>query len=122
MTVRDVIPQSRLAQYGNFSYDNDREMIYNREKPGEKVDEERKIREQGRFEPWMLPEVENEFRRLTRNCAQPYDLYNGFKPVDCIQIEESIKQKYPMLTKRCQPIVIGNCSFSNSFSSAEILQ
>lgn len=109
VTVQDVIPQSRLSRYGNYPYDNYREMMYNREKPlhcpedlaaGADID--------GNHEPWMLIEVEHEFRKLTRNCSQPYDLYNGFKPIDCVEVEESIRKKYPVLAKKCQPSVIGN--------------
>ncbi|KAL0276790.1 UNVERIFIED_CONTAM: hypothetical protein PYX00_004289 [Menopon gallinae] len=82
-------------------------MMYNREKPlhcpeeltaGADID--------GNHEPWMLIEVEHEFRKLTRNCSQPYDLYNGFKPIDCVEVEESIRKKYPVLAKKCQPSVI----------------
>lgn len=105
VTVRDVIPQSRLSQYGNYPYDNGREMMYNREKPLQYPEDH--VHEDNGREPWMLQEVEQEFKRLTRNCSQPYDLYNGFKPVDCVEVEESIKDKYPVLAKRCQPTVVG---------------
>lgn len=111
VTVRDVIPQSKLALYGNYRYDNDRESVYSREQPRSTKREDRRS---GRIfsdgtetEPWMLPEVEREFEKLTRNRLRPYDLYNGFRPVELVEVEESIGKKYPVLAKKCQPSVVG---------------
>ncbi|KAK6630053.1 hypothetical protein RUM44_005451 [Polyplax serrata] len=106
VTVRDVIPQSKLARYGHYLYDNTREMMYNREKPFQFLEEQTKSRGEDAAEPWMSMDVEQEFRRLTKNCSQPYDLYYGFKPIDCVEVEESIQQKYPVLAKKCQPHAI----------------
>lgn len=82
-------------------------MMYNREKSIQLFEEQVKIQLEEHLEPWMLTDVEEEFRRLTQNCSQPYDLYNGFKPIDCVEVEESIQQKYPVLAKKCQPHSIG---------------
>lgn len=107
MTVRDVIPQSRLALYGNYPYDNDREAMYNREKSFRLPEERPVFRNEPDPEPWMLPEVEKKFIKLIRNCSRPYDLYNGFKPVELVEVEESIRKKYPVLAKKCQPGLVG---------------
>ena len=107
MTVRDVIPQSKLSYYGQYLYDNCREMMYNTEKSLQFFEDQNNSHDEKPQEPWMLADVEEEFRKLTLNCSQPYDLYNGFKPVDCVEVEESIQQKYPVLAKKCQPHAIG---------------
>lgn len=111
VTVRDVIPQSRLALYGNYPYDNDREAMYNREKSFRCPEERPVFRNDPDPEPWMLPEVEREFGKLIRHCSRPYDLYNGFKPVELVEVEESIRKKYPVLAKKCQPGFIGKNLF-----------
>lgn len=61
--VRQVIPGSWLANYGDYEYDEERERIYkqtdlwySRLKLDAKIE---------RTEPWMLDEVEMHFARLT---------------------------------------------------------
>ncbi|CAL7946487.1 unnamed protein product [Xylocopa violacea] len=62
--VRDVIPDSHLASYGNYEYNEERESMY-------KPDENSGPVPQPNFcwtevtEPWMLPEVEKLFAWLT---------------------------------------------------------
>nr|CAD7443411.1 unnamed protein product [Timema bartmani] len=65
-SVRDTIPFSRLARYGNYRYDEERESHY-------MCDDESGDARYGPIvcpeenpEPWMLPEVEQEFKRLTK--------------------------------------------------------
>ncbi|EEB12762.1 conserved hypothetical protein [Pediculus humanus corporis] len=82
-------------------------MMYNTEKSLQFFEDQNNSHDEKPQEPWMLADVEEEFRKLTLNCSQPYDLYNGFKPVDCVEVEESIQQKYPVLAKKCQPHAIG---------------
>ncbi|XP_033178472.1 uncharacterized protein LOC100740186 [Bombus impatiens] len=63
-SVRDVIPNSRLASYGNYEYNEDRENAY-------KSDDNSGPVSLPNFcwtevtEPWMLPEVEKHFAWLT---------------------------------------------------------
>ncbi|XP_060822308.1 uncharacterized protein LOC132910551 [Bombus pascuorum] len=63
-SVRDVIPNSRLASYGNYEYNEDRENVY-------KSDDDSAPVSLPNFcwtevtEPWMLPEVEKHFAWLT---------------------------------------------------------
>ncbi|XP_043529098.1 uncharacterized protein LOC122538791 [Frieseomelitta varia] len=63
-SVRDVIPNSRLASYGNYEYNEDRESVY-------KSDDNSSPVSLPNFcwtevtEPWMLPEVEKHFAWLT---------------------------------------------------------
>ncbi|XP_021203112.1 uncharacterized protein LOC101740274 [Bombyx mori] len=65
--VKDVIPESRLAQfYGNFYYDEDREKCYTN--PNERLNPRtyngNGCENSDLTECWMLPEVEYWFRRL----------------------------------------------------------
>ena len=68
--VRDVIPGSRLALYGNFEYDEEREKSY---KPMENFRVEPNVAAQrvGVPEPWMLQEVEEHFTRLSGQISAP---------------------------------------------------
>lgn len=65
-SVRDVIPNSRLASYGNYEYNEERENTY-------KTDDNEGPVSLSNFcwtevtEPWMLPEVEKHFAWLTSN-------------------------------------------------------
>lgn len=105
-----MIPLSKLARYGNFAYDNEREFVYTREKAWPRFQDRSRgfpNENETATEPWMHPEVEREFERLTQNRSRPYDLYNGFRPVELVEVEESIGKKYPVLAKKCQPNVVG---------------
>lgn len=66
--IRDVIPGSRLALYGNFEYDEEREKNY---KPAEnfRVEHCAAAQRVGVPEPWMLQEVEEYFTRLSRRIS-----------------------------------------------------
>lgn len=63
-TVKDRIPQSRLATYGNFSYDKSEELFYTSCADDNKETQNAFI-QTDHSEFWLCPEVEQEFRRLT---------------------------------------------------------
>nr|XP_018903446.1 PREDICTED: uncharacterized protein LOC109034649 [Bemisia tabaci] len=70
-TVRRVIPNSRLARYGDYPYDEAREFIYtvaDRDVRGRAKDPEIPSALDG--EPWMLPEVGYYFSLYTRFAAR----------------------------------------------------
>ncbi|XP_024943485.1 uncharacterized protein LOC107270319 [Cephus cinctus] len=61
--VRDIIPGSWLAHYGNYEYDEEREKLYKQDNkpPDIRVED---IYVSDVAEPWMLEEVEKHFTRL----------------------------------------------------------
>jgi hypothetical protein len=81
-TVRDSIPVSCVAQYGNYEYNDDvREWLYAPLYTSPQYNEEFSIPEDKKIqqrdsceELWMSPEVEEEFRRLT--CVDSFEDQN----------------------------------------------
>ncbi|KAK7866163.1 hypothetical protein R5R35_001390 [Gryllus longicercus] len=63
-TVRDTIPLSNLAKYGNYKYDEHRENLYITDESEIIYDHIYESSKDSK-EPWMCPSVEEEFRRLT---------------------------------------------------------
>lgn len=64
-TVQNVIPNSRLAQYGDYPYDENREQLYTvDDMPAEYIPNYIFVKE-SELEVWMLQDVEEEFKRLT---------------------------------------------------------
>ncbi|KAJ0171443.1 hypothetical protein K1T71_012993 [Dendrolimus kikuchii] len=65
-SVKDVIPESRLAQYGNFYYDDVREKCYTNcnEREHLRGSNNQGCENSDLTECWMLPEVEYWFRKL----------------------------------------------------------
>lgn len=61
--VRDVIPHSRLAEYGNYEYDEEREKMYNTQISD--CEATFSTNPELISEPWMLAEVEKLFLQLT---------------------------------------------------------
>lgn len=64
-TVRDSIPQSRLATYANYVYDEARELSYTPNTNDVIFHSTCQCKEDAIEEPWMLPEVEQLFIWLT---------------------------------------------------------
>lgn len=64
-TVRDSIPFSRLASYGNYAYNEERENLYFDDDDPAHFVPNLFLKNRANLEIWMLPEVEEEFRRIT---------------------------------------------------------
>lgn len=64
-SVRDVIPNSRLASYGNYEYNEDRESVYKSDDNSSPNFSLPNFCWTEVTEPWMLPEVEKHFAWLT---------------------------------------------------------
>nr|CAD7572119.1 unnamed protein product [Timema californicum] len=65
-SVRDTIPFSRLARYGNYRYNEERESHYTCDDESGDARYEPIVCPEENPEPWMLPEVEQEFKRLKK--------------------------------------------------------
>lgn len=63
--VQDVIPESRLAMYGNYEYDEEQEKKYKTMENFCINEEHNNFEDNQISEPWMFPEVENHFTRLS---------------------------------------------------------
>ncbi|XP_022907933.2 uncharacterized protein [Onthophagus taurus] len=87
-TVRDSIPNSKLAQYSNYKYDESRELSYTPIGPDVVFHYPCQLKQMNANEPWMLPEVEQLFIWLTYsptfNLTQYMDLadYNHTETYD----------------------------------------
>ncbi|KAI4467634.1 hypothetical protein MML48_2g00013287 [Holotrichia oblita] len=84
-TVRDSIPQSKLAKYSNYVYDEARELSYTPNTNDIMFHYTCRCKDEAIEEPWMLPEVEQLFIWLTYsrdfNLMRYRDLVH-FDPVD----------------------------------------
>lgn len=69
-TVKDSIPFSRLASYGDYAYSKEREKYYCDDDDLAHFVPNLYLKNRTNIEVWMLPEVEEEFRRIT-NCSSP---------------------------------------------------
>ncbi|KAK5647320.1 hypothetical protein RI129_002212 [Pyrocoelia pectoralis] len=115
LTVRDVIPSSKLAQYCNSEYDESREQCY-RNTPRTltifcSCVNEGKISE----EPWMLPEVEESFVSLTYS--------DDVEVIELVQFEKSHEcklpnsyQKFPFYSAFCES---GMFKYNTAFSLSD---
>ncbi|KAG8243561.1 hypothetical protein J6590_042988 [Homalodisca vitripennis] len=65
-TVRDILPYSRLASYNDYPYSEERERMYNENYEPAEYLECSFNPEQEYLEAWMLPEVEEKFKWLTK--------------------------------------------------------
>lgn len=95
VTVRAVIPESRLACYVDSAYDVERELEYlnagDAPQPAVKVSDA--------TEPWMLPEVEE----LCRKFVTPT------RVVHSVSVAQWMQKSYPSLVKKCQRFDPGGC-------------
>ncbi|XP_076279107.1 uncharacterized protein LOC143208536 [Lasioglossum baleicum] len=92
--VHDVIPESRLAAYGNYEYNEERESLY---KPHDNATNipNTNFCWTDVTEPWMLPDVEKLFAWLTSNSPETTRELLVFKRLQLIQIYFS----YPEFNK-----------------------
>ncbi|KAF5299554.1 hypothetical protein FQR65_LT09359 [Abscondita terminalis] len=60
-TVRDVIPESRLAQYGNYKYNEERELLYKPHSQSITIYCPCSYKREIMREPWMTPKIEQVF-------------------------------------------------------------
>ncbi|XP_069676370.1 uncharacterized protein [Periplaneta americana] len=79
-TVRDTIPFSRLAQYGNYPYNEDREQFYTSDDSSQSQQELSEVKNELPSEQceeiWMSSEVQEEFKRLTsENSSENFKLW-----------------------------------------------
>lgn len=87
LSVKDVIPESRLAKYyGNFYYDEDRERCYanTNENMSNRSHSGSGCTSSDLTECWMLPEVEYWFRKLIED-PEPRFLARGIRQYKMIQ-------------------------------------
>ncbi|CAH1116008.1 unnamed protein product [Phaedon cochleariae] len=69
-TVRDCIPDSKLAQYSNYEYSNSRELSYTSEDFRKLPDTSYDFKDEFDKEPWMMDEVDEYFKYFMENQKQ----------------------------------------------------
>lgn len=81
-TVRDMIPNSKLAQYANYEYNEAREMSYASQASDVSFYYPCLYKKDSKKEPWMLPEVEQTFIWLTY--SKQFDLTKNMEELHCV--------------------------------------
>lgn len=95
-TVKNTIPNSRLASYGDYSYDEARERLYNSEPPQYVYHDDAPDISVPGTEVWMCKQVEDEFRCLTRGTESNLTVLETFT------IKPDIQTMFPCVVKHCQ--------------------
>ncbi|XP_052131460.1 uncharacterized protein LOC113208478 [Frankliniella occidentalis] len=101
-TVRDTIPQSRLARYVNCAYDEDRERLYADEQPTSAASDDfgGLLTKEDNSEPWMLPGVRDALRSIVgsdnsgRKIQQPQpvgEFYPSWQNVTVAQRDTAVR-------------------------------
>lgn len=101
--VQDVIPESRLAMYGNYEYNEEREKKYKQIETINEIEEYDNFENNQISQPWMYPEVEDHFTRLSEHIC--HIVFNN----QLVSLKKNTKQ---FKFSRCFISLFSNFNFS----------